>query len=164
MTQTKNVLQDIAVAAAVDSRARRFAHLSPHSLSLLSVLPTDADVRSRRRARALCGIGIFRESTRSLRQGRRKCCGEAGRPVGGGGRRCWRGRKGRPLSRSASCCCVALTPLFVDDDIGKLPFGEGNTLLADMRVQMPTGSVPLSVGAEVEVDGTNSLVREGQRQ
>ena len=110
MTQTKNVLQDIAVAAAVDSRARRFAHLSPHSLSLLSVLPTDADVRSRRRARALCGIGIFRESTRSLRQGRRKCCGEAGRPVGGGGRRCWRGRKGRPLSRSASCCCVALTP------------------------------------------------------
>ena len=48
LTQTKNVLQDIAVAAAVDSRARRFAHLSPHSLSPLC----SADGRGRTIAEA----------------------------------------------------------------------------------------------------------------
>ena len=57
LTQTKNVLQDIAVAAAVDSRARRFAHLSPHSLSLSP--PCSADGRGRGRTIAEASEGAM---------------------------------------------------------------------------------------------------------
>ena len=166
--QTKDVLQDIAVAAAADSRARRFAHFPPLSPLCSADGRTIAEARESESAvwnwhfpgkHSLAPSGRVsgggRGSAADKLAGRSVAVAVAG--VGEGG------RVGLSLAWPAAAAWLSL-PL-CQRRHRETPFrrrkhtSRGHASSNADRVGFSVG-----MGAEVGVDGTNSLVKEGQRQ
>ena len=111
LTQTKNVLQDIAVAAAVDSRARRFAHLSPHSPSSLVCRRTRTYDRGGERGRYVELAFSGKALARFVRDGGSAAERPAGRSVAAVAGVGEGGRVGLSLARPAAAAWLSLPSL-----------------------------------------------------